>query len=423
MSELKIPLSSDEIFWWKICKPAISGLMDHAGTYTPVEKDNNLKFFAQSVTPLLGPQPSSQITSDASPLDVASPVEASLNFSAASKPIVRFQFEPLSATVGARTDADPFGQARVRAVLAQMENQAVAVDLQWPKQFIEAFFPIGSAEIARVKAKEHELPFPLDHALTFNIAFDLDGDRRKMKAYFLPMAKSLATGESPEFLTWKTIRSLDPYGVDLSPTVDMLDDYFEGCPDTMAIDMIGIDCAQPSKARIKVYAHMRTMNSWNTVHHVCTFGGQAQDETRLQGLKIFHSIYHLLLDEQEPQDDNGFNKPMRLSSSFLGSIMFSFEMLTGCQFPEVKTYVPLWQYGASDGQIAQNLSSVFRKLGWNAAADNYLAKLKACFPGAELDGPPSLHSNVSFAYSQKTGAYMTVYYAVNGKSVCASRQG
>jgi DMATS type aromatic prenyltransferase len=285
------------------------------------------------------------------------------------------------------------------------------------------FVPDRSSRIARVKAKEHTLPFPLDHALTFNLAFDLDGDRRKMKAYFLPMAKSLATGKSAEFLTWKTIRSLDPYGVDLSPTVNMLDDYFKGCPDTMAIDMIGIDCAEPPKARIKVYAHMQTMNSWNTVHHVCTLGGQAQDETRLQGLEIFHSIYHLLCDEQGLQDEDDFNKPIRLSSSFLGSIKFSFEMVAGCQFPEVKTYVPLWQYGASDGQIAQNLLAVFRKLGWNTAAYNYLAKLKACFPGAELDGPSSLHSNVSFAYSQKTGAYMTVYYAVNGKSVCASRQG
>lgn len=423
MPELKIPLSSDEAFWWKICKPAISGLMGHADTYTPAERDNNLKFFAQTVTPLLGPQPTSQITSDASPLDVASPVEASLNFSSNSKPIVRFQFEPLSATVGAHTDADPFGQTRVRAVLAHAENQAVGVDLQWANQFIKAFFPIDPAEIARVKAKEQTLPFPLDHALTFSLAFDLDGDRRKMKAYFFPMAKSLATGETAEFLTWKTIRSLDPYGADLTPTVNMLDDYFKVCPDTMTIDMIGVDCAEPSKARIKVYAHLQTMNSWNTVHHVCTFGGQAQDETRLQGLEILHSIYHLLYDEQEVQDDDDFNKPMRLSSSFLGSVMFSFEMISGCEFPEVKTYVPLWQYGTSDGQIAQNLSAVFRKLGWNTAADNYLPKLKACFPGAELDGPSSLHSNVSFAYSRKTGAYMTVYYAVNGKSVCASKQG
>ncbi|CZT49101.1 uncharacterized protein RSE6_09891 [Rhynchosporium secalis] len=423
MSVTEISLSSDAIFWSKICIPAISGLMDYAGTYTPAEKDNNLKFLAQFVAPSLGPQPSSQITSDASPLDVASPVEASINFSAYSKPIVRFQFEPLNVTVGGRTDEDPFGQARVRELLFEMGKQAVEGDLKWVKQFTEAFFPLGPAEIASVKAKEHDLPFPLDHALAFNLAFDLDGDRKRMKAYFLPMAKSLATGKSGELITWETIRGLDPYGIDLSPTVNILDDYFKRCPDTMTIDMIGIDCVEPSKARIKVYAHLQTMNSWNTIHHVCTLGGQAQNESRLQGLKIFRSIYHLLFDEQGLQDDDNFNYPMRLSSSLFGSIMFSFEIVTGSRFPEIKTYVPLWQYGTSDGQIARSLSAVFRKLGWNTAADNYLAKLKACFPGADLEGPSSLHSNLSFAYSQKTGVYMTVYYAVNGKSVCASKQG
>ncbi|KUL83705.1 hypothetical protein ZTR_07517 [Talaromyces verruculosus] len=424
MSESTYNLKSYQKFWLKICQPAIAGLMNHAGTYSADEKENNLRFVEEYVTAWLGPQPASGLNKDSSPLDVASPLEASINFSANGKTIVRFQFEPLGATVGMHTSADPFGQTKVRTMLSQIENQLASVDMRWATQFIEAFFPRDPAEVARVRDKETSLPFPLDHALTFNVAFDLDGARKRMKTYFFPMAKSFATGRTGESLVFNNIKKLDPCGADLTPPVNFLEDFFNTYPDPLTIDMVGLDCADPSTARIKVYAHLQARNSWNTVKSVYTFGDKAIDDTRKQGLKVLRSIWHSLLDEKEALGSDGgedYNKPLRYPDSFLGSLMFSFEIVPGSTIPEVKTYVPLWQYGTSDRKIAENLASIFQSLGWHEAANGYLPKLMETFPGADLDGPSALHSNISFAYSQRTGVYITVYYAVSGKAVAASK--
>lgn len=421
MTDYTSDLNVDQQFWWKICKPAISGLIDHAGTYTPEEKDSHLRFFAENVTGWLGPRPAPSKDSDASPLDVASPVEASINFSDKGKPIMRFQFEPLGMTKHTKTD--PLGLAGLRCLLNSLEKQfeGTDIDLQWTNHFIQTLIPTKSEDIALVKVKEIELPYPLDHAITFNVAFDLDGPKRKMKNYFFPMAKNLSTGKTCEAITFDAIRSLVPGGPKLEPAANFLEEYFKVCPDVMSTFMVGLDCTDPSKARIKMYSTIPSRNSWNAVKHICTLGGQATEATRLKGLEILHEIWPLLLDEKDAYTDD-FNKPMRAPDSFLGSLMFSFEIQAGRNSPEIKTYVPIWQYAATDRQIANNLASAFRTLGWHEAADSYLTKFQQAFPGADLDGPACLHSNISYVYSEKTGAYMTVYYAVSGKATIVKEE-
>lgn len=424
MAVLSTELNSDAEFWWQICKPALAGLMNHAGTYTPQDKDSNLQFFRQQIAPWIGPRPRSQLGQDASPLDVASPVEMSINFTSTGKPIVRYQFEPLGATAGPHTTSeDPFGKARVMKLLGDMESLP-GVDLRWVHQFLQAMTPSDPEEVAVVNKaiSDGRLPFPLDHHITINLAFDLSGSKTNVKAYFFPLAKHFSTGKTTMAVTFDTIRALEPHGAELAPSVNQLERYWPTCPDKMDVTMVGTDAADPSKSRIKLYAYINSLNSWNVVKHICTLGGVAVDKERLQGLEILHSVWPLLMDEDEGREDlDDYNKPLRLSISFLGSLLFSFEFRPGYEFPDVKTYVPQWQYGPSDRKIAQNLVAIFRRLGWEKAAATYIDKLQETFPGADLDGPASLHSNVSFSYSPKTGGYMSVYYAVSGKSVIVSK--
>ncbi|OHW95850.1 aromatic prenyltransferase [Colletotrichum incanum] len=304
-------------------------------------------------------------------------------------------------------------------MLSQIKAEIRDVQLDWTDQFIEDLFPNNEAEVAlALKRAQLELPPPLDHPLTFNMALDLSGATRKMKAYMFPMAKNLATGRHRDARDagFDAIRKLKPYGDKLAPAVDFLDRYWDTCPEKLTLDMIGIDCVDPSKARIKIYAHLSTRNSWDLVRHISTFGGQATDFDRLKGLEILHSLWNIMRNEQGNHDD-AYDKPLRHPTSFLGSIMFSFEILPGRYIPDVKIYIPMWQYAPSDGHIANNLMSAFRQLGWNDVAENYLFNLRRTFPGADLDSPLSvLHSNLSYSYSPATGAYMSVYYAISGKA-------
>ncbi|GKT85905.1 aromatic prenyltransferase [Colletotrichum tofieldiae] len=172
------------------------------------------------------------------------------------------------------------------------------------------------------------------------MALDLIGAARKMKAYMFPMAKNLATGRHRDARDagFDAIRNLRPHGDKLAPAVDFLDKYWDTCPGKLTLDMIGIDCVDPSKARIKIYAHLPTRNSWDLIHHVSTFGGQATDLDRLKGLEILHSLWNILRNEQENHDD-AYDKPLRHPTSFLGSIMFSFEIVPGRYIPDVKMCV------------------------------------------------------------------------------------
>ncbi|GKT78536.1 aromatic prenyltransferase [Colletotrichum tofieldiae] len=80
-------------------------------------------------------------------------------------------------------------------MLSQIKTEIRDVQLDWIDQFIENLFPNSEAEVTlALKRAQSELPPPLDHPLTFNMALDLIGAARKMKAYMFPMAKNLATG-------------------------------------------------------------------------------------------------------------------------------------------------------------------------------------------------------------------------------------
>ncbi|OLN96966.1 7-dimethylallyltryptophan synthase 3 [Colletotrichum chlorophyti] len=321
--------------------------------------------------------------------------------------------------------AERFGQNCVREMLSQIQADIRDVHLDWAYQFIKDLFPSTEAEVElALRRAQTELPAPLDHALTFNMALDLSGATRKMKAYMFPMAKNLATGRQRDARDagFDAIRNLKPHGNRLAPAVDFLDLYWDTCPEKLVLDMIGMDCVDPSKARIKIYAHLPTRNSWDLIRHVSTFGGQATDVDRLKGLEILHSLWDILRNEQSNHGDH-YDKPMRHPTSFLGSIMFSFEIVPDRQIPDVKIYVPMWQYAPSDGHVADNLMSAFRKLGWNDVAKNYLRNLRRTFPGADFESPLSvLHSNLSYSYSPATGAYMSVYYAISGKATIKNGQ-
>ena len=55
----------------------------------------------------------------------------------------------------------------------------------------------------------------------------------------------------------------------------------------------------------------------------------------------------------------------------------SWELKSGEDEPEVKLYVPLWQYAASDGEIVRNLGEMFRMRGWQWGGEGEYAKVIA----------------------------------------------
>lgn len=412
----------DPQFWWRLCEPELAGLLDQAGSYSLEEKESHLQFFKDYCAPCIGPRPTGQLAKD-----LMAPVEMSINLSNnRNKGVVRFQMEPLAATTGPHTVTDDLsGRRAVSAMLNYFGSLPKAgFDFTWTHQLADKFLPTDPDEVARLRAAEKtSLPYPLslyERSPLFNFAFDFDGPKMKMKTYYIPVGKSLSSGRTAQDLCLEAIRSLEPYGQELRPATDCLENYLTTCPGPLGFDYLGIDATDPAKARVKVYLSSQELNSFDFIRHVCTLGGLATDETRLRGLEVLRSIWHLIIDEEEGKLADDTNKPPKQSPFFLGCLYFSFEIAAGKSIPEVKIYVPLWQYAKTDRKIADNICTALRTLGHHESANSYMENLRKTFSKADLDSGVSIHNQISYTYSATTGAYLTTYYSVNGKCIAVN---
>lgn len=416
--------NTDAVFWSQICRPALSGMLDFAGTYSPEEKENHLQFLTQRVCPWIGPRAVHSSADAASPYEASTPVEMSVNFSHNRKPIVRFQLEPTIATKGPHTASE---EPLVLDALSKVLDTAgtlPGVELDWVRQLLRSMVPGEQADIANLNkaVRGGQLPSPLDHVTHLQLAFDLDLDgRRKMKVYFNPMGMQLASGRAIRDVAFDAITKLEPHGADLARPLRVVGDFMAASPDAMEVLMTGVDAADPAASRIKLYTYLREANSWEAVRRAWTLGGVASDTDRTTGLELLRSVWPLLINEPADRTDlDTYNKPPKVALSFLGTLLLTYEFRHDTDVPDVKLYLPLWQYAPTDRHIAANVIEVLRKLGWDQAADGYMPHLQRTFPGADLDGPAALHSYLSFSYSRKTGPYLSLYYSINGKAVNAA---
>ncbi|KAF9871509.1 tryptophan dimethylallyltransferase [Colletotrichum karsti] len=393
---------SDQQFWAIRCAESLDSLMKAAGSYTPAQRAAHLRLLSELVIPSLGPHPTNAPTK---PLLTAngSPFEPSWNITDSGSSSIRFSFEPLGRHGG--TPSDPFAQKMIPALLPALQMFGHGVDTRWFEQFASALFlDEFETKVALEKlGPDHRAP-------TAFLAFDLDGAKAVFKTYFFPVLKHIATGASTESITFNAIRSLSPGGDRLAPAVNATEEYFKNAPFPIPVEMIALDCIDPAAgARAKVYARTQS-NAFDVVRQVVTLGGQVKDETTLEGLEAMRSIWHLLHNEAEPYADD-FNKQPKVMETLHKGICYGFELKPGSQWPEVKSYVPLWQYADNDAVIAANLAKAFKSRGW-PVAERYETDLPKCFPRSDLNRATGTHSYISFAFSKKKGAYLTMYYSI-----------
>ncbi|OLN97231.1 7-dimethylallyltryptophan synthase 4 [Colletotrichum chlorophyti] len=393
---------ADQDFWAVRCAETLDALMRASGSYTPAQRVAHLQLLSEVIIPSLGPHPASAPTK---PLLTAdhSPFEPSWNITDSGSSSIRFSFEPLGRNGGSASD--PFAQKIVSAILPAMRMVSHGADTRWFEQFMSALF-LSEAES---KVALSRLPKGTRVPTSF-LAFDLDGDKAVFKAYFFPVLKHIATGDSTENITFNTIRSLSPGGEDLVTSANVTEEYFKNAPFSIPVEMIALDCIDPAAgARAKLYARTQS-NAFNVVRHVVTLGGHIKDETTLEGLEALRGIWHLLHNEAEPHGDD-FEKQPKVTDTIHKGVCYGFELKPGAKWPEVKAYVPLWQYADSDMVVASNLAKAFRSRGW-PIAERYADAMPECFPRSDLSKTTGTHTYISFAFSKKKGAYLTIYYSI-----------
>lgn len=379
----------------KTCVPAFESLLVHSRSYTSAEIEQHVQVFTNCVALwLTGRRVSSLPTAKLAVRDWA-PVSLSVNFKASVNEnhearTVRFTFEP--------------HKTESIAILNTMARLIGDPDLSWCDQVADALLAIH-------------------HSVAIFTGIDCEGSSQKMKAYF-SLPKMSDTGMSRNAFILSTIRSLavqtPPNRVDFSAALNLIETFLPSpAGSKLFLHPIGLDCPDSSTkkpTRIKIYALLPLCNSWSMVQSVHTLGGQLPFNSAIkERLDKLRSIWNLLRGEARelrPEDED-FSKPPRYPTHFINGLIFSFELISGRDIPEIKTYVPPYQYMPTDRCIAANIAQAFRKLGWHQASLDYPTMLESAFPRANLDrasNPETLHDSISFACSPDTGPYLTVYY-------------
>ncbi|KEY72236.1 hypothetical protein S7711_00235 [Stachybotrys chartarum IBT 7711] len=397
----------DETYWNEHCTQVLAKLLSVSGGYSVGAQATHIDFVGRHVVPCLGPEPSRAHA----PYFLApapSPFEPSLNFTDKSPdPAVRFTFELLGPDGCSK--ADPVAAAAAMQLLPKMAALTPGADMRWVNTFAPALL-LTSAEAELVKTR---LPPWLKRVPQCAVAFDLDGNNRVMKVYFYPMVKHLATGKSSQELVFDVIRRLEPGGPAFGPALDLLEDYLQNADDAAPIKVLGIDAvdSEVTKARLKVYMR-RKSTAFSVVRDAVTLGGRLDDAETLKGLELLREIWHLMLDEPDGIKDDDWSKPPNDPENEHWGIALGIELTPGKPRPQVKVYVPAWQYARSDAAMVDNMKRIFQGRSWQWGENNrYGEMLEAAFGKHQVEMTKILHSYVSFAYTEKAGLYMTTYFA------------
>ncbi|KAI8293932.1 Indole prenyltransferase tdiB [Colletotrichum sp. SAR11_240] len=396
------PLNPKHRWWWDRCAPLLNTLLTNAEGYTPEEKVDHLRVFRDVVVPSFGlPTPKAKVR----PLLTydGSTFEPSWNFTKGDDGVIRYTFEPLGDSAG--SDEDPFAGEIGAAMIPILSQVSSGVDMRWYEQILRRWF-VTPEEAAIARSR---MPAFVKRVPQLFLAYDMKRSQRFLKAYFFPVLKHFALNVTTEKLVFDMIRDLQPCGDKLYKASEKLQKYLATCKEPCPVEMMAIDCVDPHKARVKVYART-TSNSKAVLADVLTLGGTQTDDATMKGVEYAEKVWHLLLDEPEGMAANQ-RKDARDMHNLHKGICFAFELKQNEERIDIKAHLPWGQTSRSDAQTIENFTQALQNVGWDESAEKFSrgAHETAKLPGRDYSKPGGL-SYVSYNYGTK-GLYMSSYFS------------
>ncbi|KAK1979893.1 aromatic prenyltransferase [Colletotrichum cereale] len=396
------PLNPKHRWWWDRCAPLLNSLLNSAESYTPEEKADHLRVFRDVVVPSFGvPTPKAKVR----PLLTydGSTFEPSWNFTKGDDGVIRYTFEPLGDTAG--SEEDPFAGQIGHSLIPILSQVSSDVDLKWYNQVVDEWFVNPEEAVAA----RQNMPPHIKRIPQLFLAYDMKRSKRYLKAYLFPVLKHFATGATTSDLVFGLIPKLQPFGDKLAMPARKLQKYLAACKEPCLVEMMAIDCIDPSKARVKVYA--RTLsNSKSVLADVLTLGGTQTDEATLKSVETIEKVWHLLLDEPQGMAPDQ-RKDSRDMKNLHKGICFAFELKQGVERIDIKAHLPWGQTARSDAQTIENFTQALKNLDLDESAEKFYkgASATAKLPGRDYTKPGGL-SYVSYSYNEN-GPYLSSYFS------------
>ncbi|OQE41216.1 hypothetical protein PENCOP_c005G00481 [Penicillium coprophilum] len=383
--------------WWEKTGRLFDKILASAG-YNPARRLEALTFYSQVLIPQLGPYPyefHSAITRS------GLPVEFSVNYQQKGDvdPVVRIGFEPVAAVSG--TEQDPYNQKPPVNLLNELEKLNIpGFDPELFRYFLDAH-TVNAHERGLLKEKKIE-----GSNLTSQAAFGFDMKEKtiSVKGYTFPAIKCNVNEKGfGNFIA----ESIQPLAAQMGPipSFDMVHDYLNETNGYSQFAFWSFDCVYPAQSRLKLYSSHNSV-VWSKVEEIWTLGGRAKSPVVHQGLEYLKELWQLTkLSEGHRDFNGGFDDGKDSTSS---PMVWNYEMKKGEASPLTKFYFPI--HGESDHNVITGLAEFLSRIGLSKYGDNYEATVQHYFPERDLSKTARLTSWISFAYTEKTGVYLSVYY-------------
>ncbi|OLN93291.1 4-O-dimethylallyl-L-tyrosine synthase 2 [Colletotrichum chlorophyti] len=352
--------------WLPIIENSLYSLLRWTGSYPAEVQESHLTFVREAVVPCLKP-PAAADKLHYIGTHHHGPFEASVAFASHKKAKVRFAVQPL-INISPGGD-DPMGEKEMRK---KIENLASAcnADRTWLNPYIDSVFLTSQEEktLLDKHASGGGAGSPLPRQICF-VGFDLESEVDKngkaaitFKVYLFPQLKALATGQKLEDITESVVERLAEGDKEMLAAWKLLRKFLESdAGDYPYIYFLAIDCLAPhKKPRFKVYVHTR-FNSLATARNVFTLGGLLPPASA----DFVPQVWPLLLDMEDiPLDKmDGMEKPLNDPESKYCGLCFAFALVPGQAVPQVKVYVPMWQYARDEPGIVERYQRILETQG------------------------------------------------------------
>ncbi|OHE91112.1 aromatic prenyltransferase [Colletotrichum orchidophilum] len=399
--------------WLPALQNTISSLLNWTGSYPAHIQDSHLTFVREAVVPRLKQPPTTSDRLHYILTHNQSPYEASVAFASHKMAKVRFTVQPLVDPSPAGDD--PLGQKGLREKLEGLASTCGA-DRVWMDAFVDSVFLTAEEEAGLVEREINggseatatdALPRQICYA-----GFDLEPDEAEngeaaigMKVYLFPQLQALATGRKLVDITESVVTRLAEGDKEMLAGWELLRSFLVSHgEDNINIYFLAIDCLAPyMEPRFKVYVHTHA-NSLASARHVFTMGGRLPPSSA----DFLPQVWPLLMDmEDVPQDDMDLlEKPLNEPDSKYCGLCFAFELSPGKSVPQVKIYVPIWQYSRDEAGLVERYERLLRTQGMIIGDSDFGAAVQDAFENERETG---LHTMVSVSSSAK-GVGLSTYF-------------
>ncbi|KKK12912.1 hypothetical protein P175DRAFT_0528284 [Aspergillus ochraceoroseus IBT 24754] len=383
--------------WWEKTG-ALLGKVLASANYSVSRQFEALTFYGQVLIPLLGPYPlsfRSAITRS------GLPVEFSVNYQQRGEvdPVVRIGFEPVAMASG--TPSDPYNQIPISTLLDRLKQ----LDLPgFDDDLFQHFLTMHTLSAAEREVMAQKKMEGSDLTSQAAFGFDLKPNTISVKGYTFPALKCHAQGSGFGTVISESIKPLENR-IGHFDSFDMVNDYLEETNGYSQFAFWSFDCGDPAQSRLKLYSSHNDV-VLSKIEEIWTLGGRSTSPTVQKGLEYLRELWELTkLSEGHRAFTGGFDDG---KDSTPTPMVWNYEMKVGEPAPLTKFYFPI--HGEKDKDVVQGLAQFLVKIGLSKYGEDYEQVVRDYFPKQSLDTTARLTSWISFAYSEKTGVYLSVYY-------------